>query len=72
MSKRFRVVRDSYSGFEVQRKTWFGLWAQIPTNTSRSLALALKRYVVGRNALWEGTPEDAAKWLKEHDSEEEA
>lgn len=41
MKTKYRIVRDNYSGYEVQRKRWwFPIWLQVGVNTHYSLEKA--------------------------------
>ena len=43
--KKYRIVRDTYSGYEVQTwRLWFPFWLQGATNTHRTIEKA-KEYI---------------------------
>lgn len=45
--KKYRVVRDTYNGYEVQTwRAWFPFWIQGKVNSHTSLELA-KKYIEG-------------------------
>lgn len=51
-STRYRVVRDRYCGFEVQKRLWFfPFWIQSPVNTHFSLESALEFVDVLKNQV---------------------
>ena len=46
--KKYRIVRDSYSGYECQTwRLWFPFWMQGRTNTHRSIEDA-EKYIRSR------------------------
>ena len=55
---RYRVVRDNYLGFEVQRlRWWWPLWLQVGINTFSSLDRAIsyvERIKANTHVVWEG------------------
>lgn len=67
MVRQYRIVRDGFSGFEVQvRHWWFPIWLQcggpFGVNTHSTLEKA-KQYVLNhaRGAVWQGTAADLQK-----------
>lgn len=49
---KYRVVRDAYAGYEVQRKFfWLPIWHQLYINTYPSLEKALARIEAEKNKV---------------------